>query len=128
MTRVYLIFSTPLFRDAITAIMANHGGIDLVGSNHGAAFDHDELVALLPDVILLEADQDGPMVIGVRKLLSDATAGRLITLRMDADGMRIWSQTWQPKVLPQDLVDAIIFTEGAPANAEKIPERGETLP
>jgi len=123
MIRVYLIFSTPLFRDAVTAIMANHGGIDLVGSNQGTAFDHEELLALRPDVVLLEADETGPMVAGVRKLLSDVTACRLITLRMDADGMHIWSQTWQPKVFPKDLVDAIAMTEGATAH-----QQGESQP
>jgi DNA-binding NarL/FixJ family response regulator len=109
MTRVYLLFSTPLFRDAITAIMANKSGIQLVGSNHGAEFVYQDILTSHPDVVLLEADETGPTVAGVRKLLSDASTTRLITLRMDADGMRIWSQTWQPTVVPQDLVDAILF-------------------
>lgn len=120
MIRVYLLFSTPLFRDAITAIMANQRGIELVGTNRGSEFIYQEILDVQPDVVLLEADQSGPIVAGVRKLLSDASTTRLITLRMDADGMRIWSQTWQPTVRPQDLVDAIIATEAIPA-----PQQGE---
>jgi hypothetical protein len=32
----------------------------------------------------------------------------LITLRLDEDGMRVWSQSWQQTVRAQDLVEAII--------------------
>jgi non-homologous end joining protein Ku len=37
---------------------------------------------------------------------------RLIMLRLDENGMHVWSQTWRQTVRPQDLVEAIVTAGG----------------
>jgi hypothetical protein len=63
---------------------------------------------LAPDVILLEEADDGPAISDVHRILSSPMPCRLITLRLDENGMHVWSQTWRQTVSPQDLVEAVI--------------------
>ena len=112
MTRVYLIFRTQMFSDAVGAILDSHPKIELVGSalapDQIADQIADEVARLEPDVILLEEDEHGSAVVGVRKLLASPSPYRLIMLRVDNDGMHVWSQTWHQSIRPQDLTDAIV--------------------
>lgn len=111
MPRVYLIYHNRMFGDAIRAVLAAQPQIDLVGMSNSPDQIATDMASLRPDVILLEETEDGPTVGDVRTFLSNPLAHRLITLRLDTDGMRVWSQTWRQTVHPQDLVEAIMTTE-----------------
>jgi DNA-binding NarL/FixJ family response regulator len=101
---VYLIFRNQMFKDAVGAILEAQPGIDLVRTTNEPERVAAEISALAPDVILLEEVDGG----GLCPILTNPTPCRLITLRLDADGMRIWSQTWRENIRPQDLVEAIL--------------------
>ena len=108
MAGVYLIFRNRLFRDAVAAILATHPEIRLLGAADQPDRAASEIAALAPNVILLEEVEDGPSIRDVHRILTSPIPCRLITLRLDQDGMHVWSQTWRQTVGPEDLVDAII--------------------
>lgn len=114
MPRVYLIFRNQLFRDAVRAVLGRHPEIELVGTTTEPDQVTDDVIALSPDVILLEETDDDPVMSDVHTLLTNPIPYRLITLRLDEDGMHVWSQTWRRKVCTKDLVQAIM-TAGMPA-------------
>jgi hypothetical protein len=70
------------------------------------------VAALTPAVILFEEVDGSPAIAGADHLLAGLDRCRLITLRSDHGGMRVWSGTWQESVGPGDLVDAIIHAGG----------------
>ena len=108
MIRVYLIFRTRMLSDAVCAILQDHPDIELVGSAPAPERIADEVVCLRPDVILLEEDEQGSAIVGVRNLLANPDTCRLIMLRVDDDGMHVWSQTRHRSIKPQDLTNAIV--------------------
>lgn len=108
MAGVYLIFRNRLFRDAVAAILTTHPDIKLLGATDQPDRAASEIAALAPSVILLEEVEDGPSIHDVHRILTSPIPCRLITLRLDQDGMHVWSQTWRQTVGPEDLVDAII--------------------
>ncbi len=112
MSRVYLIFRNQLFSDAVGAVLRTHSEIELVGSTDNPEQVADDVSALAPDVILLEETDDGPVISNVHRILSSPIPFRLIMLRLDENGMHVWSQTWRQTVRPQDLVEAIITAGG----------------
>jgi hypothetical protein len=105
---VYLIFRNRLFRDAVAAILATQPEIKLLGATDQPDRAASEIAALAPSVILLEEVEDGPSIHELNHILASPIPCRLITLRLDRDGMHVWSQTWRQTVGPQDLVDAIV--------------------
>lgn len=107
MPRVYLIFRNQLFRDAIGAVLRSHPEIELVGATDNQDRAAADVSTLAPDVILLEETDVGPAISDVHRILSSPVACRLIMLRLNQDGMHVWSQTWRQTVSPQDLVEAI---------------------
>jgi len=107
-SRVYLVFRNQIFSDAICAILETHPEIEVVGVTNEPNRVASDVVALSPDVILVEEGEDGPIVSNIRAILTSPLPGRLITLRLDADEMHIWSQTWRQTVHTEDLVEAIV--------------------
>jgi hypothetical protein len=105
---VYLIFRNRLFRDTVAAILAVHPEIKLLGATDQPGRAASEIAALTPNVILLEEVEDGPSMRDFNHILASPIPYRLITLRLDQDGMHVWSQIWRQTVGPQDLVEAII--------------------
>ena len=118
MTRVYLIFHTTMFRDAVGAILADYSDIHLAGVRPDNALSTEDLVGFRPDVILLEESVAGVAPTDAYRLLTSTIPCRLITLRLDADGMHVWSQTWHRSVHSGDLVEAIITAKGADRGAD----------
>jgi chemotaxis response regulator CheB len=114
MTRVYLIFQTTMFRDAVTAIFAAHPAIQLAGMHAESGPISAELAALRPDVVLVEESVAGALVADTQSLLTSDIPCRLITLRLDANGMHVWSQTWHHAVETDDLVQAIVTAKHGP--------------
>lgn len=108
MPRVYLVFRNRLFGDAVCAVLRTHPEIELIGATTEADQAMLEVAALAPDVILLEETEEEPAMHIVNAILSSPTPCRVITLRLDEDGMHVWSQTWRQTVRPQDLVEAIV--------------------
>ncbi len=108
MSRVYLVFHNQLFSDAIGAVLRTHPEIELVGATDNPDQVAADVADLAPDVILLEEADDGPVIADVYSILSSPMPCRLIMLRLDENGMHVWSQTWRQTVRPQDLVEAII--------------------
>lgn len=108
MPRVYLIFRNQLFSDVICAVLSTHPEIELVAATDKPDQVAADVAALAPDVILLEEADDGPAISDVRSILSSPIPCRLITLRLDENGMHVWSQTWRQTVRTQDLVEAVI--------------------
>jgi chemotaxis response regulator CheB len=108
MAGVYLVFRNRIFRDAVSAILETCPEIKLLGTTNRPDEAASAIAALTPDVILLEETQDGAAIDSVQHLLTSPTPGRLITLRLDQDGMHVWSQIWRQSVGPRDLVEAII--------------------
>ncbi len=112
MVDVYLIFHNRLFGDAVRAILATHPGIRLLGATDRPETASADVTAMGPGVILLEEVDDGgspgPWTAGVQRILARRTPCRLITLRMDDDGMHVWSGTWRQTVRSGDLVEAIV--------------------
>jgi chemotaxis response regulator CheB len=108
MIRVYLIFHSRMFLDAVSAVLACHDDIDLVGVNQENATLAADVTAFKPEVILLEESTSEPPPAALHSLLTSPIPCRLITMRMDEDGMHVWSQRWQHTTRPQDLVEAII--------------------
>jgi DNA-binding NarL/FixJ family response regulator len=102
--RVYLIFRNQIFSDAVCAVLDTHSEIEIVGMTNEPDRMTADIAALSPDVILLEEAVVGD----VRSILTSPIPYRLITLRLDADGMHVWSQTWRQTVRSQDLVEAIL--------------------
>ncbi|MFQ5595081.1 MAG: hypothetical protein ACE5HA_13125 [Anaerolineae bacterium] len=119
MPRVYLIFRNQLFSDAIHAILRAHANIDLVGATTEPDQVVADVVALTPDVILLEETEGSPAMTGIHALLSSPIPYRLITLRLDEDGMHVWSQIWRRTVQAEDLVQAIVTADTTGANEHK---------
>lgn len=107
-SRVYLIFRNQLFSDAVGAVLRVHPEIELVGATDNPDQVAADVTDLAPDVILLEEADDGPAIGNVHSILSSPMPCRLITLRLDENGMHVWSQTWRQTVSPQDLVEAVI--------------------
>jgi hypothetical protein len=105
---VYLIFRNRLFRDIVAAILATQPEIKLLGATDKPDVAASEIAALAPSVVLLEEVEDGPSIRDVNHILTSPIPCRVITLRLDQDGMHVWSQTWRQTVSPQDLVEAII--------------------
>lgn len=110
MPRVYLIFRNQLFSDAIAAILRTHPEIELVGVTDNPNQVPTDVLTLAPDVVLLEGADDEPVAHNVHAILSGRRPHRLITLRMDENGMHVWSQTWRQTVSTKHLVRAIIST------------------
>lgn len=110
MPRVYLIFRNQIFSDAVCAILATHPEIELVGVVNEVDRVAADIAKLAPDVILVEETEDSPVLNEVRSILTSPRSCRLIMLRVDADGMHVWSQTWRRTVRTQDLVEAIVTT------------------
>ncbi len=108
MAGVYLIFHNRLFRDTVGAILSAQPEIKLLGATDQPDRAASEIDALAPNVILLEEVEDGPSIRDVHHILTNPIPCRLITLRLDRDGMHVWSQIWRQTVGPRDLVDAII--------------------
>ena len=116
MAGVYLIFRNRLFGDAVRAILATHPEIKLLGTSDRSdrrnpsdrsPLAATEIASLAPNVILLEEVDDGDTSADVQRILTSPTPCRLITLRVDHDGMHVWTGTWQQTVSPGDLVEAI---------------------
>jgi chemotaxis response regulator CheB len=106
--RVYLIFRNQIFSDAVCAVLDTHSEIEIVGMTNEPDRMTADITTLSPDVILLEEAEDDALVGDVRSILTSPIPCRLITLRLDADGMHVWSQTWRQTVRSQDLVEAIL--------------------
>ena len=117
MVRVYLIFQTIMFRDAVSAILGGHPDIRLLRGRHEGALIAHDLVALEPDVIILEESATDALMVDAHSLLTSTIPSRLIALRLDADGMHVWDQTWHRTVQSDILVQAIVTT--------KCPDKGE---
>lgn len=105
---MYVIFRNQMFSDVVCAILKTHPEISLVSATDDPDRVAADVAALAPDVILLEEGEDGPAVGDVRTILASPIPCRLITLRLDADGMHVWSQIWRASVRTQDLVEAIL--------------------
>jgi chemotaxis response regulator CheB len=105
---VYLIFRNRLFRDTVGAILTTQPEIKLLGATDRPDRAAPEIAALAPDVILLEEVEDNPSIFDFLYILTNPIPYRLITLRLDQDGMHVWSQIWRQTVVPQDLVNAIV--------------------
>lgn len=105
---MYLVFCNQMFSDAICAILKTHPEIELVGVTNEPNRVAADVATLTPDVILVEEAEDGSAVSDVHTILTSPIPCRLITLRLDADGMHVWSQTWRQTVRTQDLVEAIV--------------------
>jgi len=104
-----MIFRNQLFSDTVGAVLGAHPEIELVGATDNPDRVADDVSRLAPDVILLEETaDDGPAINDVHSILSGQAPGRLITLRLDANGMYVWSRTWRQVVRPRDLVEAIV--------------------
>ncbi len=91
-----------------SAILSGHPDIVMAGVMQESATVAQDVIALKPDVILLEEDAGGAQVGQIRALLTSPIPCRLITLRMDVDGMHVWSQTWHQTIRSRDLVEAIV--------------------
>lgn len=120
MPRIYLIYQHQLFADAIRAVLATQPGVELVGLSNRPEQIPGDVTTLVPDVILLEETPTGLTFQEVCLFLTNPSAHRLITLRSDRDGMRVWSQTWRQTVRTQDLMEAIMAAVDSP------PEEGES--
>ena len=107
-SRVYLLFRNQLFCDAIGALLSTYAEIELVGANDNPGQVAADITTLAPDVVLLEETDEAQAISDVYTILSSPIPCRLITLRLDEDGMHVWSQTWRQTVHPRDLVEAII--------------------
>jgi len=105
---VYLIFQNRIFRDAVRAILTTHPEIRLLGATDRPECAATEIAALAPNVILLEDAEDSPTIQDMHHILTSPTSCRLITLRLDRDGMHVWSQIWRETVGAGDLVEAIV--------------------
>ena len=90
------------------AILTAQPEIKLLGATDQPDRAASEIAALAPNVILLEEVEDGPSMRDFHHILTSPIPCRLITLRLDQDGMHVWSQTWRQTVGPQDLVEAIV--------------------
>ena len=112
MAGVYLIFRNRLFRDVVGAILTAHAEIKLLGATDQPDRAAVEIASLAPNVVLLEEVADGPSIRDFHHVLNSPIPCRLITLRLDQDGMHVWSQTWRQTVGPEDLVDAIVTAGG----------------
>jgi chemotaxis response regulator CheB len=108
MTGVYLIYRNGLFRDALGAILGAHPAIRLLGATDQPLQARSDIAHLVPDVILLEEVEDDGTESDIRTIVASPMPVRLITLRLDQDGMHVWSQVWQKNAGPQDLVGAIL--------------------
>jgi len=107
-SRVYLIFRNQIFSDAVRAVLETHSEIELVGVVSEVDRIAADVATLTPDVILLEETENSPTLNEVRSILTSPRSCRLIMLRLDADGMHVWSQSWRQTVRTQDLVEAIV--------------------
>ncbi len=114
MPRIYVIYHNRMFAEAIGAVLATQPTIDLVGMSNNPDQILADMVARAPDVILLEETQSGLTYRDVCLFLTNPLAQRLITLRSDQDGMRVWSQTWRRTVGTQDLMEAILAAVDSP--------------
>lgn len=108
MFRVYMIFRNQLFADSVGAVLGTHPEIELVGATDNPDQVAADVSSLAPDVVLLEETAGGPAINDAHSILSGHAPGRLITLRLDANGMHVWSRTWRQIARPQDLVEAIV--------------------
>ncbi len=104
---VYLIFRNRLFGDAVRAILATHPDIKLLGASDRSTVAAIEIASLNPNVILLEEVDGGTSSADVQRILTSTLPCCLITLRLDHDGMHVWTGTWRQTVSPGDLVEAI---------------------
>jgi len=109
---VYLVFRNRLFGDAVRAILGTHPEIELLGATDRSDWAASEIAVLAPSVILLEEVADGSPIYDVNRILTSPSPCRLITLRLDQDGMHVWSQTWRQTASPKDLVEAIVTAGG----------------
>jgi DNA-binding NarL/FixJ family response regulator len=106
--RVYLVFCNQIFSDAICAILETHPEIELVGTTNERDRVAADVAALNPHVILVEETEDGSAIDDAHFILTSPKPYRLITLRLDADEMHVWSQIWREAVSTDDLVEAIV--------------------
>ena len=108
MPHVYLVFCNQIFSDAICAILETHPEIELVGTTNQRDRVAADVATLNPDVILVEEVEDGSALDDVHAILTSPKPYRLITLRLDAEEMHVWSQSWRETVSTDDLVEAIV--------------------
>jgi chemotaxis response regulator CheB len=108
MAAVYMVYYNQLFRDVLRAILNTKPGIELVGATDHPERAEGEIASLSPSVVLLEDVADGSFNHDIHRLLTNSNPCRLITLRLDRDGMHVWSQTWRQSVSPDDLLEAIV--------------------
>ncbi len=109
MAGVYLVYQNRIFADALGAILATRPEIKLLGATDQPDIAAAQIQALAPHVILLEEIIDGQIKADLARILtSTITSRRLITLRLDHDGMHVWSGKWQQTARSGDLVEAIL--------------------
>lgn len=100
-----------MFGDAVQAILSKHPGIELLGATDDPEGAAAAVAMFAPEVILLEEAADRPPV-HLQAILTNPVPSRLVTLRIDRDGMHVWSQQWRASIGPDDLLEAIVSANG----------------
>lgn len=111
MSKVYLLFQTRIFQEAVQAILSTHPAIELVGSAAKIPQALEEIATRQPDVIFLEQSLIESATSDLTALLNSRTPSRLILLRLDGDEISIWSPSRLRSVHAQDLLAAVLESE-----------------
>lgn len=111
MSKVYLLFQTRIFQEAVQAILSTHPAIELVGAATEISQALEEIAVCHPDVIFLEQSLIEGATGDLTALLNSRTPSRLILLRLDGDEISIWSPSRLRSVHARDLLAAVLESE-----------------
>jgi DNA-binding NarL/FixJ family response regulator len=107
MSRVLLVYHHALFAHSIRIALRSAARIHLVGELEDWTRVEAEIVRLVPDVILVEEDEDAATEAVLGMLRARQSPWRVVALRLDKTRMHIWSGAGIALQKPQDLYNAL---------------------
>jgi hypothetical protein len=107
--QVYVVWSNPLFRDTVQALLS-HPEVTMVGSSQSCAPTWSEIERLRPCTIIIEETQENPAVAPEALRILEASPWNLQVIRLSLQDNELWLYQREQQMLEQgdDLLHLIL--------------------
>lgn len=103
---VFVIWTNPLFLESIRALL-NHSKIQLVGAGSNFSQAQKEIVALRPNVVIIESSSDGNLI-DCETLSILRSGSRVIQMSLDDNELNIFQHQHRTLAEAEDLLTMIL--------------------
>ncbi len=107
MSRVLLIYHSPLFAHSVRVALSGQPQITLVGELADWARAAEEMTRLAPDVMILEEDEREATEALLSLLSHYPLPWRVVAMQLGNPSIHVWSGAWQPLRRQEDLLSAV---------------------